>query len=340
MVRIPPPGSPHVTPAARRIPEKFGRYLLTERIGSGGMAEVFRAVTFGQEGFRRVIVVKRIRRELSDSPNSLTMFFDEAKISALLHHPNIVQVYDFGQVDGAYFLAMEHVDGRDLSAVLRALRGEGRSFAPSMVAYIGHGIAQGLHYAHTLVSADGIPFDIIHRDINPSNVMLVRTGGVKILDFGIAKASEAAGKTQTQRAMLKGKLSYLSPEQARLEPLDARSDLFSWGSTTWELLTGHRLFGGQSDYERLEAVKHADIPPPASRRADVPEELSRIVMRALERDRERRYPNAQELARDLDELLKEHPPEPDAVAGLLGDLFGDESSRNLLLPSDESGALS
>jgi hypothetical protein len=204
---------------------------------------------------------------------------------------------------------------------------------------VGREVAEGLAYAHTLVSADGRPFDIVHRDINPSNVMLVRTGGVKVLDFGIAKASEAAGKTQTQRAMLKGKLSYLSPEQARLDPIDARSDLFSWGSTMWELLTGHRLFGGQSDYERLEAVKLAEIPPPSARRAEIPAALDRIVMRALERDVERRYATAKEIAHDLDEFLKTDPMEQDAIANLLGDLYGDESSR-VMLPMDDSGALS
>src|SRR4029079_8911236 len=165
----------------------------------------------------------------------------------------------------------------------------------------------------------GRPFDIVHRDINPSNVMLLRTGGVKILDFGLAKASEAAGKTQTQRAMLKGKLSYLSPEQARLEPIDARADLFSWGSTMWELLTGHRLFGGQSDFERLEAVKHGEITSPAQRRPEIPEALDRNVMRALEREPARRYATAEEMARELEDFLHEHPPEPDAVATLLGD---------------------
>src|SRR5262245_45857170 len=171
--------SPPPTPTGRKLPEQFGRYLLVERIGSGGMAEVFRAVTFGWEGFRRVLVIKRIRREHSDSPNFLSMFFDEAKISALLHHPNIVQVYDFGQADGAYFLAMEHIDGKDLGALLRALRGARRTMPPALAAFVGHEVAQGLSYAHTLVSADGRPFDIVHRDINPSNVMLVRTGGVK-----------------------------------------------------------------------------------------------------------------------------------------------------------------
>jgi serine/threonine-protein kinase len=327
-------------PAAFTTPERLGRYLLIERIGAGGMAEVFRAVTFGAEGFRRVIVVKRIRRELCDAPEFLQMFLDEAKICALLHHPNIVQVYDFGQADGAYFLAMEHIDGKDLGAVLRATRAAGASLSPTLVAQIGHAIAQGLHYAHTLVSAYGQPFHIVHRDINPSNVMLMRTGGVKILDFGIAKASEAAGKTQTQRAMLKGKLSYLSPEQARCEPLDARADLFSWGSTMWELLTGHRLFGGKTDFDRLNAVQHAPVIAPSEVRPDVPEALDRIVLRALERAPELRYQTAAELAAEMDAFLRARPPEPDAIHQLLCDHFGEESSKSMIAPPSDLFAAS
>jgi serine/threonine-protein kinase len=316
-------------PLPGKMPEKFGRYLLVSRIGSGGMADVFRAVSFGFEGFRRIIVVKRIRRELTDSPEFLQMFFDEAKISALLHHPNIVQVYDFGQVQGEYFLAMEHLEGRDGATMLRALRSAQSAFAPSLAAFVGREVALGLHYAHTLRSADNRSFDIIHRDINPSNIMLLRTGGVKILDFGIAKASEAAGKVQTQHGLVKGKFSYLSPEQAHGRPLDARSDLFSWGASMWEMLVGNRLFAGKTDFERLSAVKHGTIPPPSRRRPQIPRELDRIVLRALERDLERRYQSAEELAADLEEFLRGAPADPEGVRQLIVDHFGEESGRNL-----------
>ena len=153
--------------SAETFPQNFGRYVLNERIGSGGMAEIFRAVTVGTEGFRRVLVVKRIRKSLDASSEFLRMFFDEAKISALLNHPYIVQIYDFGQIDGAYFLAMEHVDGRDLGNVLRRLHKLGKQLHPSTAALIAQQVAQGLHYAHTLQSADGQPFNIVHRDVNP-----------------------------------------------------------------------------------------------------------------------------------------------------------------------------
>jgi eukaryotic-like serine/threonine-protein kinase len=310
------------------FPQTFGRYVLVERIGAGGMAEIFRALTVGTEGFRRVLVVKRIRKSLDASPEFLRMFFDEAKISALLNHPYIVQIYDFGQIEGAYFLAMEHVQGRDLGNVMRKLSRAGQKIDPSLAALIAHQIAQGLHYAHTLQSADGQAFNIVHRDINPSNVMLLRTGIVKILDFGIAKASAAAGKAQTRHTVIKGKLGYLSPEQARCEVLDGRSDVFSLGTTLWEMLLGQRLFAGASDFERIRNVLEAPITPPSQRRPQIPAELERIVMRALERDRTRRYQSAEEMADDLEAFLRQAPAESQAIKKLLSDLYEGETLRN------------
>ena len=314
--------------SAETFPQNFGRYVLTERIGSGGMAEIFRAVTVGTEGFRRVLVVKRIRKSLDASSEFLRMFFDEAKISALLNHPYIVQIYDFGQIDGAYFLAMEHVDGRDLGNVLRRLHKVGKQLHPSTAALIAQQVAQGLHHAHTLQSADGQPFNIVHRDVNPSNVMLLRTGIVKILDFGIAKASAAAGKAQTSATVIKGKLGYLSPEQARCEVLDGRSDVFSLGATLWEMLTGEKLFSGATDFERIRNVLEAPIRPPSRHRAGIPPALERIVMRALERDLRRRYANAEEMAEELEELLRRTPAESHAIRKLIGHLYDGDDVRN------------
>jgi serine/threonine protein kinase len=313
---------------AAGFPQDFGRYRLTEKIGAGGMAEIFRAMTVGSEGFRRLLVVKRIHRSLDASPEFLRMFFDEAKISALLNHPYIVQIYDFGQIDGAYFLAMEHVDGRDLGNVLRRLARLGARMPPSTVALICQQVAQGLHHAHTLHSADGQPLNIVHRDINPSNVMLLRTGIVKVLDFGIAKASAAAGKAQTRASVIKGKLGYLSPEQARCEPLDGRSDVFSLGATMWEMLTGEKLFGGVTDFERIRNVLEAPIPRPSQRRAEIPAELDRIVVRALERDLARRYPSAEELADDLEAFLRARPVESQPIKKLIAHLFDSDDVRN------------
>jgi serine/threonine protein kinase len=313
---------------AETFPQSFGRYILTERIGAGGMAEIFRAVTVGTEGFRRVLVVKRIRKSLDASSEFLRMFFDEAKISALLNHPYIVQIYDFGQIDGAYFLAMEHVDGRDLGNVMRKLKAAGKQLHPSTAALIAMQVAQGLHHAHTLQSADGQPFNIIHRDVNPTNVMLVRNGIVKVLDFGIAKASSAAGKAQTRATVIKGKLGYLSPEQARCEVLDGRSDVFSLGATLWEMLTGEKLFSGATDFERIRNVLEAPIAPPSRHRAGIPQALDRIVMRALERDLARRYRSAEELGEELEEYLRQAPAESQAIKKLIGHLYDGDDVRN------------
>jgi serine/threonine protein kinase len=310
------------------FPQDFGRYVLVEKIGSGGMAEIFRAMTVGTEGFRRVLVVKRIHKSLDAAPEFLRMFFDEAKISALLNHPYIVQIYDFGQIDGAYFLAMEHVDGRDLGNVMRRLTRLGQKLDPSTAALICQQVAQGLHYAHTLQSADGQRLGIVHRDVNPSNVMLLRTGIVKVLDFGIAKASAAAGKAQTRATVIKGKLGYLSPEQARCEPLDGRSDVFSLGATLWEMLAGERLFAGGTDFERIRNVLEAPIAPPSQRRAGIPPELDRIVLRALERNLGNRYPSAEALAEDLEAFLRTRPAESQPIKKLIGHLFDGDAIRN------------
>jgi serine/threonine protein kinase len=341
MATIPEPDAPDLRTGTGPLPQPFGRYILIERIGAGGMAEIFRAMTVGSEGFRRVLVVKRIRRELCESADFLRMFCDEAKISALLNHPNIVQVFDFGQIEGAYFLAMEHVEGRDLATVMKKLRAADQAITPSLAGYIALQVAQALAYAHTLESADGHQFRIVHRDINPSNVMLVRSGAVKVLDFGIAKASAAAGKSETRHTLIKGKLSYLSPEQARCEPLDGRSDVFSLGATLWEMLTGKRLFHGKADFERVQNVLQAPVPAPSERRPGVPAALDYIALKALSRDLSRRYQSAEEMAKDLEDHLREAPPEPRAIRKLLTYLFGqDLTASNVVdLPALDGAAM-
>jgi eukaryotic-like serine/threonine-protein kinase len=309
-------------------PQNFGRYALLERLGTGGMADVFRAVTVGSEGFRRMVVIKRVRRSLAGSPEFLNQFRDEAKITALLDHPNIVQVYDFGHIDGAPFLAMEYVQGKDLRVVLRALADTGRRMRPSLAALICRQAAQALHYAHTLRDSDEHPFHIVHRDVNPTNLMLARSGMVKVLDFGIAKASVYSGKAQTEQPVIKGKLAYLSPEQALCQPLDARSDVFSLGATFWEMLTGRRLFAGKSEFERIHNVVEGPIVAPSSLAPGVAPELDAIVMRALERDVERRYQSAQEMAEDLERFLQVEPAGSRAIENVLDQLFGKASSSS------------
>jgi len=304
--------------------ERYGRYCLIERIGRGGMAEVFRAVAEGVEGFRRVFVIKRLRPEKSASIELTRMFVDEARLSALLHHPNIVQVYDFGQINGTYFLAMEYLRGKDLAAVMKALRAVKSSVPPPIAAHVAHQVATGLHYAHTLSRVDGRKLSVVHRDVTPSNIMLQRTGAVKVLDFGIAQATNFARQTETGGGRVKGKLAYLSPEQVRLEELDARSDVFALGIVLWEMLTGQRLFSAENEVLTMRAVLGLPIAPPSSKRPMVPPALDTIVARALERDRNKRYSSAGDLAEDLERFLQQVPCHSAALGRLLHDLFGEE----------------
>jgi eukaryotic-like serine/threonine-protein kinase len=328
MEKDPPSTSTATSHASAGVPlpgvERYGRYCLIERIGRGGMAEVFRAVAEGVEGFRRVFVIKRLRPEKSASVELTRMFVDEARLSALLHHPNIVQVYDFGQINGTYFLAMEYLRGKDLAAVMKALRAVKSAVLPPIAAHIAHQVATGLHYAHTLSRVDGRKLSVVHRDVTPSNIMLQRTGAVKVLDFGIAQATNFARQTETGGGRVKGKLAYLSPEQVRLEELDARSDVFALGVVLWEMLTGQRLFSAENEVLTMRAVLGLSIAPPSSKRPTVPPALDAIVARALERDRNKRYASAGDLAEDLERFLQEAPCHSTALGRLLHDLFGEE----------------
>ncbi len=240
-------------------PERFGRYVLLDRVGVGGMAEVFRAVMPGAQGFQRTFVVKRILGERAQSPYFVDMFVREARINAVLHHPNIVQVFDFGEVGGTYFLAMEYVRGRDVSAIARRLRHRARPCPVGVAAFIAHEVAQALGYAHALTSPEGTPLNVVHRDVSPSNIICQRAGGVKLLDFGIAQALTEPEAEKTQR-MFKGKIAYVAPERIKDQPADSRSDLFSLGVVLWELLAGRKLFRGKTEVETLQNVVEMPVP--------------------------------------------------------------------------------
>jgi serine/threonine protein kinase len=311
-------------------PEKFGRYILLDRIGVGGMAEVFRAVMPGVEGFQRTFVLKRILAERAQSPYFVEMFVQEARINALLNHPNIVQVFDFGNVGGTYFLAMEYVRGRDVSEMLRRLRARDRPCPVAVAAFIAREVAAALAYAHSLAGSDGTALNIIHRDISPSNIICLRAGGVKLLDFGIAKALNEPEIERTGQGLFKGKLSYISPERIKDLPVDGRADLFALGAVLWELLVGRKLFRGKTEFDTLQNVAQMAVPPPSSIRSDVPPELDRIVARALARDPDQRYQTGQELADDLDRLLETLRYQSRALPELLHELFGAElTSRQI-----------
>ena len=282
-------------------PVPFGKYYLLERINVGGMAEVFKAKTFGVEGFERLLAVKRILPNIAEDEEFISMFIDEAKIAVQLQHANIAQIFDLGKVDGSFFIALEYLHGRDLRSIFDRMRSRGDSLPVSMACYVMMQVCEGLDYAHNKRDAQGRQLHLIHRDISPQNVLIGYEGEVKLIDFGIAKA---AGKASTTQAgILKGKFGYMSPEQVRGLPIDKRSDIFAVGIVLYELLTGERLFVGETDFSTLEKVRNVEIVPPSSYNKKIPPELERLILKALARDPEDRYSNAIDLHDDLQSFL-------------------------------------
>ncbi|MFL5349089.1 MAG: protein kinase domain-containing protein [Hyalangium sp.] len=286
-----------VTPLRR-----FGKYVLIRKLAEGGMAEIFLAKQLGAEGFERDVVIKCMLDHFTQHREFVSMFLDEARLAARLHHPNIVQITDLGVADSRYFICMEYLAGEDLEAVFAATQSTGQGVPIPIAARIILSVLEGLEFAHGY-QEQGRSVELVHRDISPSNIFVTYQGTVKVLDFGIAKASSRM--TQTQPGLLKGKWGYMSPEQARGEQqLDARSDLFSLGVTFHELLTARRVFERDTELGVLLALMDQPIPPPSAHRPDVPPALDRIVMKALERHREDRYANAAEMRADLEEFLR------------------------------------
>jgi serine/threonine protein kinase len=278
-------------------PTPFGKYYLLDRINVGGMAEVFKAKTVGVEGFERIVALKRILPSIAEDEEFITMFIDEAKIAVQLQHANIAQIFDLGKVDDSYFIALEYVNGRDLRGIFDDLRKRGESMPMPQVCYLIMQLCEGLDYAHNKRDVQGRDLNLVHRDVSPQNVLVGYEGEVKLIDFGIAKAAGKASKTQA--GILKGKFGYMSPEQVRGLPIDRRSDIFALGIVLYEMLTGERLFIGESDFSTLEKVRNVEIIPPSSFNADIPEKLERIVLKALEKNVEDRYQNAIDLHDDL-----------------------------------------
>ena len=319
----------------------FGKYYLLERIGLGGMAEVFLAVATGAEGFQRRLVIKRMLSHLSKDPSFVRMFIDEAKLCGMLSHPNLVQIFEFGEIDDSFFIAMEHVHGETLYAVRGKLAELERRAPVAASLDIARQVCLGLHYAHSLQSQTGQPLGIVHRDISPSNLMLSFHGGVKILDFGIARLSEELRETKTQAGTMKGKLSYMSPEQVRMEEtIDNRSDIFAVGIVLHELLTGRRLFKSGSDLTGARMVLEAPIALPSSVNPEVPAAVDSIVMRALERNVEARYQTAGDMADDLEKASLDMRAPQDASRKLLSSLFtpGPARSGSISLPGLGTGS--
>ncbi|MBN2714629.1 MAG: protein kinase [Deltaproteobacteria bacterium] len=282
-------------------PVPFGKYYLLDRISVGGMAEVFKAKAFGVEGFERLLAVKRILPSIAEDEEFITMFIDEAKIAVQLNHANIARIDDLGKVGDSYFIAMEYVEGKDLRAIFDRMRKKAQTVPFAMAAYMIMKMCEGLDYAHNKKDGAGRDLNLVHRDVSPQNVLISFDGQVKLIDFGIAKAAGKAGKTQA--GILKGKFGYMSPEQVRGMPLDRRSDIFAVGICLWELLTGERLFIGESDFSTLEKVRNVDIVPPSSFNKRIPAELEKIVLKALSKGVEERYQSAMDLHDDLQSYM-------------------------------------
>ncbi len=292
------------------------------------MAEVFQAVVGGPEGFQRTLVIKRMLPQLSRDEAFVQMFIDEAKLSGLLSHPNLVQIYEFGNVDDSFFIAMEQVHGRTLAEIKARLASTKRMAPVAASVEIVRQICVGLQYAHGLKTADGHQLGIVHRDISPPNVMLDFHGVVKILDFGIARVSNLVRDTRTQVGLMKGKVAYMSPEQVQLGEIDHRSDLFAVGILLHELLTGKRLFRSNTDYASSRMVLELEIPPPSIFNASVSSALDQIVMHALDRDKDARYQSAGEMVRDLERVIMEERLAPREHLKLLCDLFPEGQAND------------
>src|SRR3954470_4713374 len=274
--------------------EQFGKYALIRKIGTGGMAEVYLARTGVAQGLHKTLVIKKIHSAYARSSQFAVMFKDEAKIALGLNHPNIIQVFDFGAVGDTYFLAMEYVEGLDLLRVLQEAAKARLRLPYGLSAYVVQQVAKGLDYAHRKGDEFGQPLGIVHRDISPQNILLSWDGGVKIVDFGIARARDV----HEEQGVIKGKFAYMSPEQGRGEPVDCRSDVFAAGIVLFELVCARPLFHGKGK-EALEMVKSGAIPRPRDFAPELPESLEKIILKALSFHRGDRYQTARDLQHDL-----------------------------------------
>jgi len=287
---------------------EFGEYSLEERIGLGGMAEVWKARRQGVEGFEKRVAIKKILPQPAENQDFVDMFIDEAKLAAQLNHKNITHIYDLGKVDDDYFIAMEYVEGQNLRHLLDAGRKRDKPLPAGLALYIASRIADALDYAHRSKDFNNTELGLVHRDVSPQNVLISYEGDIKLCDFGIAKAVSKI--STTQMGALKGKLQYMSPEQAWGRPIDPRSDIFSTGTLLFEMLTGERLFTGESELAVLEAVRECETPERVIQDPAIPSRVKGLLLKALAKETDERYETAGELLGGLEELLAEFDPTP------------------------------
>lgn len=320
----------------------YGDYYLTRKIATGGMAELFRALKVGAAGFEKLLVVKRLLPHLAADRELREMFLDEARLASQLNHANIAQVYDLGQAEAAdpgrpqteitYFIAMEYVFGKSLAEVIRRGQEMGRPLSVQNAVRIVSNAAAALDYAHEKAGPSGQPLGLVHRDVSPQNILISYEGEVKLVDFGIAKALSSS--TTTRPGTLKGKFSYMAPEQAKGEPVDRRTDVYALGIVMWESLTGKRLFAGDSEAVILGKVIAPVVPPPSGENPDVPPELEEVCLKALAPDPDERFASAAEMCSALEAWLHTLPNYPSSYSlrGHMLELFGgskDEESQQI-----------
>ncbi len=305
----------------------LGKYQLIAEIARGGMGVVYLAMVQGPGGFNKLVVVKELKPELVEEPAFLMMFLDEARLAARLSHPNIVQTNEVGNHGDRYFMAMDYLDGRGLDHVRRRSKSAGFGLSVPMQLRVICDMLAGLEYAHKLTDFDGSPLNIVHRDVSPQNVFLTFDGQVKLLDFGIAKASDSMHETHA--GVVKGKVSYMSPEQGRGQKVDARADVFSAGVLLWEALTGKRMREGKNDQEKLWALVSEDIPRASALKPTVPPQLDDICAKAMAWNRDERYASAGAMQRDLERYLAQTGTNVTArdVGGCVTELFREDRAN-------------
>jgi serine/threonine protein kinase len=329
-----------------RRAQQLGRYHLLDRIAFGGMAEIYRAKTFDAGGAPHLVAVKRVLAHLAEDDDFIQMLVDEAKIASVLRHGNIARVYEFARAHGEYFIAMEHVDGKDMRTVLERCRSKKKPIPPEHAAYIAGEVGAALHAAHSAVDARGRPLRIIHRDVSPSNIICSYAGEVKLCDFGIAKAT--LSRVTTKTGVIKGKVKYMSPEQALGRKLDHRSDVFSLGSCLYEMLTRIPPFTATNEMDLLIKVRDAKYRPISERQPGSPPELEAICDKCLTRSRANRYQTAAEAEGDLRAFLRKFMPNYSRshLGRFIRKMFATEIERELRMleeyimadePSDDVG---
>lgn len=289
-----------------RRTKRFGRYHLIHRIGYGGMAEIFRGFTHDRDGFRRDVAIKRLLPHYVEDEQFVVMLTDEFKLVSQLRHPNVCEVFELARLEDTLFIAMEYVDGRDLRSTVEKAKRHGITLDFDDIAYVMARALDGLHYAHVARDADDRALNIVHRDFSPSNILLGFDGTVKICDFGIAKATH--NRIQTKTGIIKGKVKYMSPEQAFGKPLDARSDIFSAGTVLYELCASRAPFRGKNEVDLIFEVREAAPPPCREVNRSVPTKLAAIVERAMSRSRSGRYQSALQFRDALLSFVRHHTP--------------------------------